>query len=123
MRSLMIGLCGSLPLMVGATSFTVDNADLVYVTGPGPVQVINGTEVYANVSENGSPWGALLSRASGETTIVIEAEAEGTYDLQVWSVPSDPTLSTRSAASASWNSSQPSSGCIRASAARPGCRR
>lgn len=89
MRSLMFVMCASLPLMFGATNFTVNNADLVLVSGPGPVQVVNATQIYANASEDGSPWSALFSRNAGQQNITLSAQTGGTYQLQVWSIPSD----------------------------------
>jgi hypothetical protein len=59
MRSLMLVMCASLPLMFGATNFTVNNADLVLVSGPGPVQVVTGT-----VSLMGEPARPFTAKAA-----------------------------------------------------------
>lgn len=90
MRSLKAALCACAPLLLGATSFTVNDADLVHVSGPGPVQVTNGTMLYQNTSENGSPWSGMYARNAGQQGIELEANAEGAYQLQIWSIPSDP---------------------------------
>lgn len=89
MRSLMIALCGSVPLLFGAGSFTVQDADLVFVSGPGPVQVADGTPIYVNGSEDGSPWQGLYTRNAGKQSIVFDAGVEGEYELKIWTVPSD----------------------------------
>lgn len=89
MRGIILGLCACTPFALGATSVTVDDADLVLVSGPGPVEVESGSVIYRNASENGSPWQALLTRDAGQSSIQFQASAEGSYDMQVWSVPSD----------------------------------
>lgn len=91
MRGPIVGLCAAAVCAgaLGADSVTVDDADLTLVTGSGNVEVVNGTEIYRYKNEDGSGWTALFARDEQAQSIELSA-GSGTYDLQVWSIPSDP---------------------------------
>jgi hypothetical protein len=94
MRKFLPAGCVLAPMMIvaatAAASVIVENADLLYIEGPGQVAVVTGTVVYSMQDDAAGTWKALLTRQQGHTSIEVTA-ASGQYQAQIWSVPASPS--------------------------------